>query len=92
MSLLDILNHLLNFAAPALTLAVALPLAARVLLKKRGPGAVWWVQVVVNFIVGVAALTGSLWWLGRDGKMLAYAALVLAVATSQWLMSGGWRQ
>ena len=92
MSLLDVLDHLLSFAAPALALALLLPLAARFLLKKRGLAASWWVQVAINFIVGLGVLTGSLWWLDRDGKILAYAALALAVATSQWLLSRGWRQ
>jgi hypothetical protein len=48
--------------------------------------------VLVNFVVGVTALLASLWWLGRDGKMLGYSLLVLAVASSQWLLVRGWRR
>jgi len=29
---------------------------------------------------------------GRDGKMLAYAALTLATASSEWWQAGGWRK
>ena len=28
---------------------------------------------------------------GRDGKMATYAALVVAIASSQWLLLRGWR-
>jgi len=92
MTLLDILIHLLNFGAPALALALLLPLAARFVFKKRGLPLTWWTQVAINLIVGLAVLGGGLWWLGRDGKMQTYTALVLAVATSQWLLSRGWRR
>lgn len=90
MDWLDIFLHLLNFAAPALALALLLPWAAQVLIRKS-PRA-WWQQVAVNSLAGVLALGLSLWWLGRDGKMAAYAALLLAVASSQWLLSRGWRR
>ena len=92
MTLLDILNHLLSFAAPALALALLLPLSARLFRRKKAASLSWWVQAAINFAVGVAVLSGSLWYGGRDGQMLAYAALVLAVATSQWLLSRGWRR
>lgn len=92
MTLPDILNHLLNFAAPALALALLMPLGARLFMKKAANALSWWSQAAVNFAVGVAMLSGSLWYWGRDGQMLAYAALVLAVATSQWLLSRGWRR
>jgi hypothetical protein len=29
----------------------------------------------------------GLWWSGQDGKMISYAAMVLACATSQWLLT-----
>jgi hypothetical protein len=32
-----------------------------------------------------------MWWWGVDGKMATYAALVLVIATCQWLFSGAWR-
>lgn len=92
MTLLDVLNHLINFAAPALALALLLPLASRFFVRKTGFVLVLWAQVAINFIVGLLVLTVSVWWWGRDGKMAAYAALVLAVATSQWLLARAWRR
>ena len=92
MSLLDILLHLLNFSAPALVLALLLPLVSRFFIKKQVPALAWWAQAAINFIVGVAALLVGLWLWRRDGKMAAYALLVLALATCQWLLSRGWRR
>lgn len=92
MSLTDILLHLLNFVAPALALALLLPWLPRFLWKKSTSGLAWWAQAAINFVVGVAVLTGCLWWLGRDGKMAAYGLLVLALASSQWLLSCAWRK
>ena len=92
MSLQDILFHLLNFVAPAFALALLLPLISRLFMKKQGFLLAWWGQMLVNFVVGVVALLASVWWLGRDGRMLGYALLVVAVATSQWLLARGWRR
>lgn len=92
MNLADILLHLLNFVAPALGLALLLPLLSRLLLKKQALLLPWWGQMLLNFLVGVAALLLALWWLGRDGKMTGYALLVLAVASSQWVLARGWRR
>lgn len=92
MNLLDIATHLVNFAAPALGLALLLPLAARFLGFTASFGLAWWLQAAIHFVVGLAVLLASLWWWGRDGKMAAYAALALAVATSQWVLSRGWRR
>jgi hypothetical protein len=88
---MDILNHLLNFAAPALALALLLPLAARFLMSKNPKPLAWWLQVAINFVACSVALLASLWWWGADGKMAGYAALVLVGASSQWLVSRGWR-
>lgn len=86
------LLHLLNFSAPALVLALLLPLVSHLFIKKQTPALVWWAQAAINFIVGAAALLAGLWLWSRDGKMAAYALLVLAQATSQWLLSRGWRK
>lgn len=92
MNLPNILLHLLNFTAPALALALLTPLITRLFMKKQALLLPWWGQMVVNFVVGVGALLAALWWLGRDGRMLGYALLVLAVATSQWVLVRGWRR
>ena len=87
MTLLALLDHLLNFLAPALCVGLGVTLAARWLLKARGRP--WRRQLLVNTGVGMLVLLGGVVLLGHDGKMATYAALVLAVATSQWLMLRG---
>lgn len=87
----DVLLHLLGFAAPAFALAALLVLAGPLLLRRARPLVAWWVQLALNCAVGVAVLALGLWHFGVDGKMATYAALVLAVAATQWAGSGGWR-
>lgn len=91
MGLLDLLNHVLNFVAPALVLALLVTLAARLFLKKERASLSLSAQTAVNFVVNVTVLLLGLWFFGRDGKMVTYMGLVLACATSQWLMRRGWR-
>jgi hypothetical protein len=87
---LDLLPHLLGFMAPAFFLALALPTAARWLLRRPAPMA-WWLQVAVVFAAGLLVLGAGLWWFGRDGKMATYAALVAVAASVQWLAMRAWR-
>ena len=90
MSPVDFALHLLGFAAPALVVGVLAALAGRWLLPAgRGPG--WLGSILVNTAVGLAVLVAGLWHFGRDGKMATYAALVLVVASVQWLAGRGWR-
>lgn len=91
MNLSDIFLHVANFVAPALALALLLPLLGRLFMSRRAALAPWWVQVLLNFVLGGLVLAAALWWLGNDGKMLSYGLLVLAVGTSQWVMMRGWR-
>lgn len=92
MNLADQTFHLLNFVAPALAMALLLPLAGRLLMKRSGFTLSFWAQVLIHCIVGVGVLFAGIWFGGRDGKMASYAALVLISASVQWLMSGGWRR
>lgn len=92
MSALDLFNHLLNFVAPAFAVGFLTALLGRVAMRRSAKAPVWWLQGAINFIVGVAILVAGLMVFGRDGKTLTYAALVLSCATSQWLVSGGWRR
>jgi len=86
---LDILNHLLNFMAPAAFVALALVLCGRLFGAKGG--GTGWSQLAVIFAVGLVVLAGGLALGGRDGKMLTYSALVVAAATCQWLLVRGWK-
>ncbi len=81
---LDLLNHLLNFAAPALAVGLVLAFLAPVFMKNKALARTRSTQTAINFVVGVLALLAGLLFFGRDGKMASYAALVLATATSQW--------
>ena len=87
----DAFNHLLNFVAPAAALALLLALSGRFLGSKTPVALAWWVRSAIVFAVGVAVLLAGLLAWGRDGKMLTYAALVLACATCQWILARGWR-
>ena len=88
---LDLLNHLLNFVAPAAFVALALVLVGRFFVRQPAPVR-WWALALIHFAVGVAVLAGGVIVFGRDGKMSTYAALVLACATSQWIASRAWRR
>ncbi len=91
MDFLDISIHFLNFVAPALVLALLMPLTGRLMRRHQRGSPSWWVQVAINAIVGVITLALGFWLMGRDGKMTAYGALVLAMASSQWLLLRAWR-
>ncbi|MFD2376998.1 hypothetical protein ACFSTJ_05435 [Ottowia pentelensis] len=85
MDWLDLLWHVAGFVAPALVLAPAMVLASRFWGKKAASLA-WPAQAAINFIVCVAVLAAGVVLSGHDGRMLTYAALVLASAACQaWL-------
>jgi hypothetical protein len=88
MTPLDILDHLLNFVAPAFVVGFLLPALSRLVLRRGPARRVWWAQGAVNFAVGVVVLAGGLLLFGQDGRMATYAALVLACGSSQWLLGG----
>ncbi len=92
MPLFLLLDSLLNFVAPAFFIAMAMALATRFLMKRRGGVPGLWAQIAVNFLVGVAVLAAGLVTYGRDGMMWTYAALVVVCGTGQWLMAGGARR
>ena len=85
------LNHLLHFVSPAAGVAVALSVGTLIFWFKRPAALCLRAQLALNFIVGCAVLLAGLWWDGRDGQMLTYAALVLACASCQWVVLRGWR-
>ena len=58
-----------------------LSIAALAIIAATAQGA--WKRIPKDVLVPM------LW--GRDGKMLTYAALVVACATCQWVLVRGWR-
>ena len=92
MDLFDLLNHWLNFLAPALWLALLLPLSARLALKTKGSANYSLLaQIAIHFLVAALVLGLGLWFFGHDGQMATYIGMVLLGASSQWLMLRGWR-
>ncbi len=81
---LDLTLHLLNFAIPVLAVGVLVALVSPFLYRKRAVARSWYAQAAINFVVGLLTLLAALAFFGNDGKMAAYAALVLVVASSQW--------
>lgn len=88
---LDTFIHLLSFVAPALAVAVLVALAARVIMPRPPAGLSWWRHIAINFVAGVLVLGAGLWYFGVDGKMTTYAALVVAIASCQWLCGRAWK-
>jgi hypothetical protein len=84
---LDLINHLLNFAAPAVFMGFFMALTAPWVLRSGSGKRTFAVHAVVNSLAGVSAMAAGLWFFGNDGKMFSYLVLVLASAASQfWLM------
>ncbi len=81
---LDLINHLLNFLAPAVAVGAFLAIFGPFLAQKRPRARVFIAQAAINFVAGALVLFASLWLLGNDGKMMGYGAMVVAIASTQW--------
>ncbi|CAN5905315.1 hypothetical protein BH11PSE13_BH11PSE13_23260 [soil metagenome] len=92
MSLLQLLDSLLNFVAPAFFISLVLALATHFLMKQRAGARRFWAQAGINFAIGVMVSIAGLVLYGRDGMMWTYSALVLVCGTGQWLLAGGARR
>lgn len=86
---LDALWHLLNFAYPALGVALAGTLLARLLWRRELKGASPRRMVAWAAVAGLLALVAGLFVFGRDGKMATYGLLVLACALALWWVGFG---
>ena len=99
MDWLAIGNHLLNFLLPACFVGWLLALAGAFFLGGAGAGGApagrlrrTWRAGWINTLAGCLASAAALVVLGRDGEMAGYAALVLAAASSQWMLLRGWQR
>ena len=88
---IDSLNHLANMLAPAMFVALLVALLAGRLPFTGTLVRPFWVRFLVNFVAGAIATGGGAWVFDQDGKMLSYIALVLLVATAQWLLGRAWK-
>lgn len=89
---LALIDHLLNFVAPAFFVALTLAILTRWMFRRSAGSPGFWAQIAVNFIAGAVVLAAGLMYFGRDGKMATYAALVVVCGTVQWLLAGGFRR
>ena len=89
---LTLIDHLLNFVAPAFFVALTLAILTRWMFRRSAGAPGFWAQIAVNFIAGAAVLAAGLMYFGRDGKMATYAALVVVCGTVQWFVAGGYRR
>ncbi len=87
MQFVDTLWHLVNFVLPALVMAPAMVLTARFVYRKPLLAQSLFIQFAINFAVCVAVLIVGLAWAGHDGRLLTYAALVLASASTQAVLA-----
>ncbi len=88
MTFLALLGHLLNFVAPAAVVAMLLWGLPRLWPRARKSRWATRRELAVLFGLGVAVLLAGLIVFGRDGKMLSYAALVLAQGSFAWWVRG----
>ena len=84
MSPVDAFWHLANLFGPAIGLALIAPTLAKLLWRhdlRRVPwrGLAWWTLASCASVI-----LAGLAWLGRDGRMATYAAMVLASAAVLW--------
>lgn len=89
MGALALINHAINFMAPAIWLALLMPLASRFFMKKSRSAHTIPAQIAIHFIVSFTVLTLGLVAFGNDGKMVTYLVMVLMAASSQWWMQRG---
>jgi hypothetical protein len=84
MSPSDALWHLLGLFAPALATGALSAAAAKGLWRAELRGCRWLRLSLWAGAAGSLALLGGLVLIGRDGRMLSYAAMVAAVALALW--------
>lgn len=81
---LDAFGHLLNLFLPAVMLAGLAAALAKVVWRSGLKPVSWW-RLAAPAAVACAAVTlAGLVWAGQDGRMVTYAAMVLACALALW--------
>lgn len=86
-----LLLHLIDFAAPAAGLALAMALAGRSVMPGSNGGIGWWRMMAVRLGAILATMVAGALFTGQDGRMATWAAAVLVAASAEWLLRRGWR-
>ena len=81
---LDAFWHLLNFFAPAIGVGALTPLLAKLLWRRELQGVAWRRLCGWSIALGALAWIAALVVFGHDGRMLGYAALLVACALVVW--------
>ena len=84
MPLFESVFHLLDFAAPALALALLGSAAAKALWRDELRSVSWRSLIGASALASITADVAGLVITGRDATMSGYAAMVLACAASLW--------
>jgi hypothetical protein len=90
MSFFDLLNHIINFALPAVAMGVMVPLFSRLIWRKTPSKHPLKSQMLITSLACLVVSIAGLVIFSIDGKMATYAALVVVAAVCQWWYQG-WR-
>jgi Co/Zn/Cd efflux system component len=88
MSFFDLLNHIFNFALPAIALGIMVPLFSRLIWRKTPVKRPLKSQMLITSLTGLVVLFAGLVIFSTDGKMATYGTLVLVAALCQWWYQG----
>lgn len=86
--------HLLHLALPAAVLALCMVILAGWMPGWRGRRPMltsWRARWGLTFVLNLTVSLVSLVWLGADGKMNSYGALILSSVLVQFVVWRGWR-
>lgn len=86
---LDAFWHLINFAAPALGVALISTAAAKLMWRRDLSSVSWRRLAGWGAAGGVAALLAGLVVFGRDGKMATYLLMIAASAAAMFWVGFG---
>lgn len=84
MRAIDAFWHLLNFFMPALAVGMLAAAGAKLLWRRELARVSWRRLAAWPSVAGSVVLLGGLAFFGRDGRMLSYAAMLLAAALALW--------
>ena len=81
---IDALNHLINLFVPAVMLGALAAALAKLAWRRELSGSSWQRLALPAALVNCAVVLAALVLLGRDGRMVMYAAMVLGCAVTLW--------